>query len=188
MLRQAPNIIMVGEIRDYETAEIAVRAALTGHLVFSTLHTSDAASAVTRLLDLGVKPFLVTSALRAVVAQRLVRRLCPECRPSGPPRRAVSGAEADTASDPLDQVYLACGGTGFHGRVGLFEILVVDDALRQLIHRVSEVEPLRCAARAGGLRTLREDGMRKVSAGLTTTPEVVSLTVGDIDEDRTVAC
>ena len=163
MLRQAPNVIMVGEIRDRETAEIAVHAALTGHLVFSTLHTNDAAGAVVRLLDIGLKPFLVASALRAVVAQRLVRRVCASCGGAG-------GACA------------GCGGTGFRGRLPLFEWLLVDDALQEMIHGGVEAARMRAHARAQGMRSLRDDGWRKVRAGLTTAAEVLAETVGEEGE------
>jgi general secretion pathway protein E/type IV pilus assembly protein PilB len=163
MLRQAPNIIMVGEIRDRETAEIAMTAALTGHLVFSTLHTNDAPGAVIRLLDLGVEPFLVAAALRAVVAQRLVRRICPTC--GGPPAPVRPCPE--------------CAGTGYRGRVGIFELLVVDDKVRELIQTGAGATRLRQQARAGGMRTLREDGLRKAREKATTVEEVLAETVAD---------
>jgi general secretion pathway protein E/type IV pilus assembly protein PilB len=180
MLRQAPNVIMVGEIRDRETAEIAINAALTGHLVFSTLHTNDATGAVTRLFDLGVKPFLVASALRAVVAQRLVRRMCPRCVRA----RAASGpGPADPAAATPVAVGAAacpeCGGTGYAGRLGIFEFFSVDAALQQLIHERAGGTALRGRARAQGMATLREDGLRKARAGLTTVDEVLAATVAD---------
>ena len=182
MLRQAPNIIMVGEIRDRETAEIAITAALTGHLVFSTLHTNDAPGAVTRLLDLGVEPFLVAAALRAVVAQRLVRRICPHCGgPEEPGRRAPGGRILDAvggfrgAATPC----AACAGTGYHGRVGIFELLLVDGKMQELIHAGAAAARLRGQARAGGMRTLREDGLRKAREGATTIAEVLAETVAD---------
>jgi general secretion pathway protein E/type IV pilus assembly protein PilB len=181
MLRQAPNIIMVGEIRDRETAEIAITAALTGHLVFSTLHTNDAPGAVTRLLDLGVEPFLVAAALRAVVAQRLVRRICPHCGgPKEPARRAPGGGLSD-ASGGLGAAApcAACAGTGYHGRAGIFELLLVDAKMQELIHAGAGAARLRRQARAGGMRTLREDGLRKARDGATTVAEVLAETVAD---------
>ena len=178
MLRQAPNIIMVGEIRDRETAEIAINAALTGHLVFSTLHTNDAPGAVIRLIDLGVKPFLVASALRAVVAQRLVRRCCPHCTRPRDPR--ATAPEANPAPGwnggggcPT------CGRTGYLGRVGIFEFLTVDEDLQRLIFEERRAAQLRAHARSRGMGTLREDGWRKVRAGLTTQAEVLAATVDD---------
>jgi general secretion pathway protein E/type IV pilus assembly protein PilB len=183
ILRQAPNIVMVGEIRDRETAEMAINAALTGHLVFSTLHTNDASGAVTRLLDLGVKPFLVAAALRAVVAQRLVRRVCPRCArpPSVAPAQTVDGAglpekPAGAAECP------SCGGAGYSGRVGIFELLTMSPAMQQLIHEGAGVSLLRRQARAQGMSTLREDGLRKARAGLTTVEEVLAATVADANE------
>jgi len=154
ILRQDPDVIMVGEIRDRETAEIAIRASLTGHLVFSTLHTNDAAGAVARLVDMGIEPYLVADALSAVLGQRLVRRRCVSC--SGP---AEGGCEA-------------CRRTGFRGRTGLFELLTIDDAIRAAIVARSGGKELRAAARASGLRSMRDDGLGKVDAGLTTLEEV----------------
>ena len=183
ILRQAPNIVMVGEIRDRETAEMAINAALTGHLVFSTLHTNDASGAVTRLLDLGVKPFLVAAALRAVVAQRLVRRVCSRCvrPPSVAPAQTVDGAglpekPAGAAECP------SCGGAGYSGRVGIFELLTMSVAMQQLIYEGAGAPLLRRQARAQGMSTLREDGLRKARAGLTTVEEVLGATVADANE------
>lgn len=185
MLRQAPNIIMVGEIRDQETAQIAINASLTGHLVLSTLHTNDAPSAIARLVDIGVQPFLVSSAIRAVMAQRLVRKLCPDCK------QPTSLTEYESASLHLDSSQLAratpmrpvgcekCRGKGFRGRMGIFEIFVVDDEMRQMINRSATTLQLRHRTRELGMRTLREDGVRKVLAGLTTAEEVISTTMGD---------
>jgi len=170
MLRQAPNIIMVGEIRDRETAEIAVNAALTGHLVFSTLHTNDAVGAVTRLVDIGVAPFLVASALRAVVAQRLVRRLCPHCAQPGE-SAARGGTMRRGPGCPC------CDGSGFRGRLGIFELLAADEGLQRLIHERAGAGRLRAHARARGMRTLREDGLRQARAGLTSEEEVLAATV-----------
>jgi len=185
MLRQAPNIIMVGEIRDKETAEIAINASLTGHLVLSTLHTNDAPSAVARLVDIGVQPFLVSSALRAVMAQRLVRKLCNNCKQPA----EITDYEATALGLDAGQVAKAtpmrpvgcdkCRGKGFRGRMGIFEIFVVDDEMRQMINRNATTLQLRHRTRELGMRTLREDGIRKVLSGLTTAEEVISSTMGD---------
>ncbi len=187
MLRQAPNIVMVGEIRDGETADIAINASLTGHLVFSTLHTNDAPGAVTRLIDIGAKPFLVAAALRATVAQRLVRRVCPQCtRSYTPPARELQalGARPEQlagATFALGAGCAHCNGTGYRGRMGIFEIFFITDEIRGLIHANASAARLRVRARQDGMRTMREDGVRKVLAGLTTIEEVVSVTVGDVD-------
>ena len=179
MLRQSPNIIMLGEIRDAETAEIALNAALTGHLVFSTLHTNDAPGAVTRLLDIGAKPFLVAAGLRAVVAQRLVRRICPDCRRACTPAprelRALGLTEEQTAGMQFAHGAgcAACLGTGYRGRVGLFEIFLVHDGIRDMIGANLNAARLRSRARQDGMRTMREDGIRKILAGLTTPEEVI---------------
>lgn len=185
MLRQAPNIVMVGEIRDRETAEIAVNASLTGHLVCSTLHTNDAPSAVTRLIDIGVKPFLVAASLRSVLAQRLVRRICSHCRRSYTPSPrellalGVGAGQLEGASFAHGAGCAACHGTGYRGRMGLFEILLVDDGIRGMIYDNVTAARLRLRARRDGMRTMREDGLRKILAGLTTIEEVVSATVAD---------
>src|ERR1041385_1328653 len=185
MLRQAPNVIMVGEIRDVETATIAINASLTGHLVFSTLHTNDAPSAVTRLIDIGVKPFLVASSTRCLMAQRLVRKICKKC---GQPY-APNEAEMRQLSITPEQVQKAtvrkgkgctdCSGTGCRGRMGIFEIFIIDDEARKLIYEKVPSSVLRARAREMGMRTLREDGIRKVLAGITTADEVIRATVGD---------
>jgi hypothetical protein len=185
MLRQAPNIVMLGEIRDKETAEIAINASLTGHLVLSTLHTNDAPAAVARLVDIGVPPFLVSSAVRGIMAQRLVRKLCANCKQPG------HITEYEMRSLNLDAAQLAkatvmkpvgcekCRGKGYRGRMGIFEIFVADDELRQMINRNATTLQLRHRTRELGMRTLREDGIRKVLAGLTTPEEVISSTMGD---------
>ena len=185
MLRQAPNIVMLGEIRDKETAEIAINASLTGHLVLSTLHTNDAPAAVARLVDIGVQPFLVSSAVRGIMAQRLVRKLCANCKQPG------QITEYEMRSLNLDAAQLAkanvmkpvgcekCRGKGYRGRMGIFEIFVADDELRQMINRNATTLQLRHRTRELGMRTLREDGIRKVLAGLTTPEEVISSTMGD---------
>ena len=170
MLRQAPNVIMVGEIRDLETATIAVNASLTGHLVFSTLHTNDAPSAVTRLIDIGVKPFLVASSPRGIMAQRLVRKVCKRCgEPTTPTEQELRALNID-ASQVAEAKFMAgrgcpdCAGTGCRGRMGIFEMFIVDDEARKLIYE-SAASVLRNRAREMGMRTLREDGVRKVLAG-----------------------
>ncbi|MDD5260904.1 MAG: ATPase, T2SS/T4P/T4SS family [Methylacidiphilales bacterium] len=187
MLRQAPNIIMVGEIRDAETATIAINASLTGHLVFSTLHTNDAPSAVTRLIDIGVKPFLVSSSVRAVMAQRLVRKLCKNCsQPSMPTDeelRALNLNVSQIAEANFRHGHGCdtCRGTGYKGRGGIFEIFIVDDEIRTLINEQAGVSQVRQRARDLGMRTLREDGVRKVVAGATTAEEIIAATMGDKD-------
>lgn len=185
ILRQAPNVVMIGEIRDRETAEIAINASLTGHLVFSTLHTNDAPGAITRLADMGAKPFLVASSLRGAMAQRLVRKICQNCgRPHEPTEREKRwlGAGSDGvagANFRRGDGCAECHGTGYRGRMGIFEILPVDDEVRSLIHQNATASQLRACARSRGMRTMREDGLRKASAGLTTLEEVVSITVND---------
>ncbi|PYJ01827.1 MAG: type II secretion system protein E [Verrucomicrobia bacterium] len=187
MLRQAPNIIMIGEIRDLETASIATNASLTGHLVFSTLHTNDAPSAVARLIDLGVQPFLVASSVRAVLAQRLIRRLCSNCKQPGEltdtELRAL-GIEPGQISEAQVMKPVGCEECrqiGYRGRMGIFEIFVIDDEARHMINKRSPTFVLRQRARELGMRTLREDGVRKVLAGLTSADEVISITVGDVN-------
>ncbi|HNQ73479.1 MAG TPA: ATPase, T2SS/T4P/T4SS family [Verrucomicrobiota bacterium] len=185
ILRQAPNIIMIGEIRDLETASIAINASLTGHLVFSTLHTNDAPGAVTRLIDIGVKPFLVASSTRALMAQRLVRKVCAKCgAPWTPPDNELKALDIDAtaaggATFRKGKGCDNCSGTGCRGRMGIFEIFVIDDEARKLIYDKVPTAVLRSRAREMGMRTLREDGIRKVLAGLTTPDEVIRATVGD---------
>ena len=185
LLRQAPNIVMVGEIRDRETAEIALNAALTGHLVFSTLHTNDAPSAVTRLLDIGAKPFLIAAALRAVLGQRLVRRICRDCRRAYTPSPReiyaleLTSSQLATAEFACGVGCAACAGTGYYGRLGIFELCQVDDDLRALIYTKAPAIRLRQQARRTGLRSMREDGVRKVLAGLTTIEEILAVTSSD---------
>jgi len=187
ILRQAPNIIMIGEIRDLETATIAINASLTGHLVFSTLHTNDAPSAVTRLIDIGVKPFLVASSTRGLMAQRLVRRVCKQCSsPTMPTEAEMRSLGLDAASTQGANLLKGkgcpnCNNTGYRGRFGIFEIFVIDDEARKLIYEKVPSSVLRARAREMGMRTLREDGVRKVLAGLTTPDEVIKATVGDVD-------
>jgi len=187
MLRQAPNIIMLGEIRDLETASIAINASLTGHLVFSTLHTNDAPSAVTRLVDLGVKPFLVASSTRAMMAQRLVRKICKRCIARYMPTEtelaslAIDPSRIENANFSKGKGCPDCGGSGSRGRMGIFEVFVIDDEARKLIYEMVPSSVLRARAREMGMRTLREDGARKVIAGVTTAEEVIRATVGDAD-------
>ena len=190
ILRQAPNIVMIGEIRDAETADIAMEAALTGHLVFSTLHTNDAPSAVTRLLDIGVKPFLVAPALRAAMAQRLVRAICEQCKESYTPTereiKMLTGLASGTSAQIPDKMFHGCGcdrcgKTGYKGRKGIFEIFKVDDTVQRLIFDHAPATLLRQRARELGMRTLREDGMLKVASGMTSLSEVLRVTMGDAD-------
>ena len=185
ILRQAPNVVMIGEIRDLETATIAINASLTGHLVFSTLHTNDAPGAVTRLVDIGVKPFLVASSCRCLMAQRLVRKICKKCgQPFIPPENelralGISPDMMQNASTMKGRGCTDCSGTGCRGRMGIFEVFVLDDEARKLIYDQAPNSVLRARAREMGLRTLREDGIRKVLAGITTAEEVIRSTVGD---------
>jgi general secretion pathway protein E/type IV pilus assembly protein PilB len=185
MLRQAPNIIMVGEIRDFETAEMAINASLTGHLVFSTLHTNDAPEAITRLLDIGIKPFLLASSLLCTMAQRLVRVICEKCKEQYTPTEAeLKPLGAAAAQFANVQLYRGkgckeCGQTGYYGRKGIYEIFVITEEVRNLIYKQMTASELRAKARALGMQTLREDGLRKVLSGITTLEEVVSATVGD---------
>ena len=187
ILRQAPNVVMIGEIRDAETATIATEASLTGHLVFSTLHTNDAPGAVTRLLDIGIKPFLVASSLRAVMAQRLVRCLCDNCKePYQAQKREIEllGAAGEQfAGMELTRGHgcSKCALTGYHSRKGIFEIMVLDDEIQRMIFEKVSSTDLRAYARRAGMRTLREDGLRKVVAGITTLEEVLRVTMGDAE-------
>ncbi len=182
ILRHDPDVILVGEIRDAETAEIAIQAALTGHLVFSTLHTNDAASAATRLVDMGIEPFLVASVIRAVVAQRLIRVICAECREGYIPELEALkevGLVPGQLTDGL--VYHgkgcpACSGTGYRGRSGIYEMLIVTDAIRNLVMKKADSTSIARQAVEEGMKTLRDDGARKVAAGITTLEEVVRVT------------
>ena len=186
VLRQDPDIIMVGEIRDHETAVLAIQSALTGHLVFSTLHTNDAASAVTRLLDLGIEPYLVASSVVGVMAQRLVRRVCHACAAPVPPEEATQqlerlgvGVEEGLDVDRMRQGIgcETCRGTGYRGRVGLFELLTVDEAIRQHVQERATASQIKKAARAAGMRSLAEDGRDKVLAGQSTVDEILRVTL-----------
>jgi type IV pilus assembly protein PilB len=181
ILRQDPDIIMVGEIRDRETAELAVQAALTGHLVFSTLHTNDAASAFTRLLDMGIEPYLVASSVIGVMAQRLARKICSRCKePYRAPGEAVRRLSEDRVEGEEEEVVLyrgagceACRHTGYKGRVGVFELLVVSDRIRSMILARAPSTEIREAARSEGMRTMREDGLQKVLGGISTVEEIL---------------
>jgi general secretion pathway protein E/type IV pilus assembly protein PilB len=185
MLRQSPNVILVGEIRDRETADVAVNAALTGHLVFSTLHTNDAVGAVTRLADLGARPFLVSSVLRAVIAQRLVRRICPHCRRWEEPsdRDMVAAGwirgQVDLGRCARGAGCPECRETGFAGRIAIFEMFFITAVVRRLMAAHAGASAIRDQARRDGLRSLREDGLRKVLAGETTIEEVLGATSGE---------
>ncbi|MGE5517932.1 MAG: type II secretion system ATPase GspE [Bacteroidota bacterium] len=185
-LRQDPDVMMVGEIRDLETAQIAVQAALTGHTVLSTLHTNDAASAVTRLLDMGVEPYLITSTLNAVLAQRLVRRLCPHCRQLyHPDTQALAAIDRD-ACDPsvAETLYrptgcAKCGHSGFAGRLSIMELLPMDDAIARMVLDRAEAREIRKAAMRAGMLTMQADGIVKAAAGMTTLDEVLRVTRED---------
>jgi type IV pilus assembly protein PilB len=185
MLRQAPNIVMIGEIRDLETAEIAINAALTGHMVFSTLHTNDSVSAVTRLVDIGVKPFLVSAALRGALAQRLVRRVCQSCakpyKPTAKELYSIGMTEQDIAgATPMKGAGCPkCGERGYKGRRGVFELFVITEEIQEMIYSGATLVDLRRKAREAGMRTMREDGQRKVASGMTTIEEVMGATVAD---------
>jgi type IV pilus assembly protein PilB len=179
MLRQAPNIILVGEIRDKETAEIAVQASLTGHLVFSTLHTNDAPSAVTRLIDIGVAPFLIASSVIAIMAQRLVRVNCVKCREPYTPDPGQLKACGITAEQAAKATFMKgrgcshCRQSGYRGRLGAFEMMRMTSQLRELTFAQAPAQDLRRKARAGGMKTLREDAIIKVLKGITTPDEVL---------------
>jgi general secretion pathway protein E len=187
ILRQDPNVVLVGEIRDRETAEIAIQASLTGHLVFATLHTNDAPSAITRLVDMGVERFLVASSLVAVLAQRLVRVLCTQCRE---PYDATTEelAELGLRSSHQVQVYRPgscerCNYTGYRGRLGIFELMLIDDAIRELVAQNVDAKRIKRQAIASGMRALRVDGARKVLRGATSVAEVLRAT----EEENVVA-
>jgi type II secretion system protein E len=182
MLRQAPDIIMVGEIRDLETAEIAVQSALTGHLIFSTLHTNDAAGAVTRLVDMGIKPYLVASTVQGILAQRLVRTICQSCREAYKPTEEEIALLSISPGELKDfELYKGkgcptCNNTGFKGRMGIYELLIMTDNIRELVIENTPSTVLCKKAREFGMRTLKEDGMEKVKRGYTTIEEVLRVT------------
>jgi type IV pilus assembly protein PilB len=185
ILRQDPDIILVGEIRDLETAEIAVQAALTGHMVFSTLHTNDAPSTITRLRDMGVPPFLLTATLEAILAQRLVRRICKECREQTMPSTELLSQLDLTPDDVIDKKFYrgrgcaACNNTGYKGRTGLYEYMPMNDQVRDLINRGGSTEQIRDIALRNGLIPLRDSGLQKVFDGVTTIEEVIRETAAD---------
>ena len=183
MLRQAPNIILVGEIRDLEVAEVAIQAALTGHLVFSTLHTNDAPSAITRLIDMGVKPFLVASSLQAIMAQRLIRVICKECREPDPAPDQRTLRVLGFREDEIENITFyrgrgcgACSGSGYRGRQGIFELMELDSTIRELAFNRAPLSEIRRAARSAGMKPLLEDGRLKIRNGVTTTEELVRIT------------
>ena len=180
MVRQDPDVILVGEIRDRETAEIAIHAALTGHLVFSTLHTNDSASAITRLTDMGIEPFLVSTAVQAIVAQRLVRLLCPHCKEAYEPEEA-QWAELGSSREVAGPIFRAdgcekCLETGYRGRTGIYEFLLLNEAIKALVLNTSDANQINKAARAEGMVNLRDDGINKVMEGRTTVSEVLRAT------------
>lgn len=182
ILRQDPDIVMVGEIRDVETAEIAIQASLTGHLVFSTLHTNDAASAVIRLVDMGIESFLVSATLRAVVAQRLVRRVCDKCKESYTPDKVILEELGIESKGKSKMAFYrgrgcdSCSGTGYKGRIAIYEILVVSEAIRRLIVESADMDDIKNEAIKGGMVTMKGDGIRKIEAGKTTPEEILSVT------------
>jgi len=189
ILRHDPDVILIGEIRDAETAQIAVQASLTGHLVFSTLHTNDAPGALTRLVDMGVEPYLVASSLEAVLAQRLVRVLCPHCKQADTSATALQ-FKAKLGIAPEKTIYKSigcreCRNTGFFGRNAIFEWMDTDEEIRQLILKSASTDQIRAAARKAGMRTLAEDGWRLVAAGVTTVEEVLSVTTAKEVESAT---
>jgi type II secretory ATPase GspE/PulE/Tfp pilus assembly ATPase PilB-like protein len=180
LLRQDPDIMTVGEVRDAETASIVTQAALTGHLVFSTLHTNDAASAVTRLVNIGIEPYLVAATLRGVLAQRLVRKICPHCKETYEPDPVIRAA-VEAAAGEVEHLYRGpgcsrCRGTGFAGRIGIFELLVPNEELLGAIARGANLQEIRESLVKSGFTTLRVDGMHKVRGGLTTAEEVFYVT------------
>jgi type II secretory ATPase GspE/PulE/Tfp pilus assembly ATPase PilB-like protein len=187
VLRQDPDVIMVGEVRDIETARMAIQSSLTGHLVFSTLHTNDSAGAVSRLLDLGVEPYLVSSSLIAIIAQRLVRKVCPECK------EPIEPSSHELRELGLDDTAVANGGkffvgagcdkcfqTGYRGRTGIYEMMLISEDIQNLIYTRESAGKIKRHALNSGLKTLRMDGARKVLTGITTISEVLRVTQADI--------
>ena len=186
VLRQDPDVIMVGEVRDIETARMAIQSSLTGHLVFSTLHTNDSAGAVTRLLDLGVEPYLVSSSLIAIMAQRLVRKVCPDCREvTEPSTRELRELGILSSAEGGGQFFVGAGcdrcfQTGYRGRTGVYELMLINEEIQNLIYRRESAGAIKKVALEAGLQTLRMDGTRKVLAGITTTAEVLRVTQADV--------
>ena len=173
-------VIMLGEVRDLETAEICVLAALTGHMVLLTLHTNDASSAITRLVDLGIEPFLLSPSLILLIAQRLVRKLCPECKEAAQPAAMFQ----ERVKLPTGRYFRAkgcasCRNAGYHGRLAIYEVLPVDAKIQELISRRAMVEEIQRTAQAQGMKTLLEDGVEKAAAGITSLEEVFSVTIGE---------
>ncbi len=187
ILRQDPDVVMVGEIRDYETAEIAIRAALTGHQVFSTLHTNDSTGAVTRLIDMGVEAFLISSALEGVLAQRLLRRICPHCRAESPVASAQREQIEALSGRKIEGPFYRgggceeCRGTGYRGRIGIFELLPLTNDLRELILQKRSNAELKATAQQK-MMTMHEDALRKAAAGVTTLDEILRVSSGDLLE------
>jgi len=187
ILRQDPDVVLVGEIRDEETARIAIQAALTGHLVLSTLHTNDAPSAVTRLIDMGIEPFLISSSLLGAVAQSLVRPICPNCKaPYEPTKEEIEAIKATLGDIDLSNITFykgkgcpKCNGKGYKGRTAIHEIMLMNDEIRELVLKKASRETIKEVARKYGMVTLREDGMQKVLKGITTVEEVMRVTAAD---------
>jgi type IV pilus assembly protein PilB len=177
MLRSDPDTLMVGEIRDSETAQIAMEAALTGHLVLTTIHTNDAALAGARMVDMGIEPFLVASGIECIVAQRLARRLCDDCKRPVQIRAADLGMNGDSSPEPFQAFEpvgcMHCHGTGYHGRVGLYEVLQLNEEIRATILAKGSADEITAAAVRGGMHRLRDDGLEKVQQGVTSAPEVL---------------
>jgi general secretion pathway protein E len=187
ILRQDPDVVMVGEIRDSETAEIAIRAALTGHQVFSTLHTNDSTGAVTRLLDMGVEAYLISSSLEGVLAQRLVRRICSQCRVESPVSAALRNRLESLGAQKIEGTFYRgegceeCRGTGYRGRIGIFELLPIDTEFRELIIQKQSNARLKATAQQTML-TMHQDAMQKAAAGVTSLEEVLRVSSGDLLE------
>ena len=187
VLRQDPDVIMVGEVRDAETARMAIQSSLTGHLVFSTLHTNDSAGAISRLLDLGVEPYLVSSSLIAIMAQRLLRKVCPECKKEYKPttRELRELGLGDLPSHAQTQFYIGAGcdkcfQTGYRGRTGIYELMLISEEIQNLIYQRTSAGAIKKVSLDAGLQTLRMDGTRKVLAGITTISEVLRVTQADV--------
>ncbi|MHC4693531.1 MAG: GspE/PulE family protein, partial [Planctomycetota bacterium] len=188
VLRQDPDVIMIGEVRDIETARMAIQSSLTGHLVFSTLHTNDSAGAVTRLLDLGLEPYLVSSSLIAVIAQRLVRKVCPDCRePAEPSPRELrelgigsSGLAGNGGKFYVGRGCERCFQTGYRGRTGVYEIMLINEEIQNLVYKRETAGTIKKIALDAGMQTLRMDGASKVLAGVTTVSEVLRVTQADV--------
>ena len=185
ILRQDPDVVLVGEIRDLETAEIAAQASLTGHLVFTTLHTNDAPSSIARLLDLGVEPFLVTATLEGIVAQRLVRKICEKCKTPFEPSEVQLMELGLTPEDIKDKKFYygrgcsKCNKTGYRGRTGIFEIMLFNDEMRDLVMSQASTNVLRAAAQKAGMRLLRNNGLAAIYDGITTVDEVLKETIAE---------